>query len=111
MSEKTEAQQLKELLFNKKENGIDFMDEEELALCDEFCEGYKQFLFENKTEREFAASALELARANGFTKFEKFGDSLPAGAKVYSYNRGKAIILCVKGKRSIAGRWLQGSTS
>ena len=101
MSEKTEAQQLKELLFNKKENGIDFMDEEELALCDEFCEGYKQFLFENKTEREFAASALELARANGFTKFEKFGDSLPAGAKVYSYNRGKAIILCVKGKRSI----------
>lgn len=101
MSEKTKAQELKELLFNKKENGVDFMSEEEIKLCDDFCEGYKKFLFENKTEREFAKSALELAKANGFAEFDKFGEELTAGEKVYYFNRGKAIILCVKGKKSI----------
>ena len=53
-----EAKELQKKLFNKKENGVDFMSEEELKACDEFCEGYKKFLFENKTEREFAKSAL-----------------------------------------------------
>lgn len=102
MSEKTEAQKLKELLFNKKENGVDFMSDEELKRCDDFCEEYKKFLFENKTEREFAESARELAEKNGFTEFDKFGGELPAGKKVFVNNRGKSIILCVKGKRSVA---------
>ena len=101
MSEKTKAQELKELLFYKKENGVDFMSDEELKLCDEFCEGYKKFLFENKTEREFAASALALAKENGFKEFDKLGTPLNAGDRVYYFNRGKAIILCVKGKRSV----------
>ena len=101
MSEKTEAQMLKDLLFNKKENGVDFMSEEELERCDEFCEGYKEFLYENKTEREFARSALELAQANGFAEFDKFGAPLQPGDRVYYYNRGKSIILCVKGRKSV----------
>ncbi|MDE5965201.1 MAG: aminopeptidase, partial [Eubacterium sp.] len=99
MSESTK--ELKEKLFYKKQNGIDFMSEEELRTCDEFCEGYKKFLFENKTEREFAKSALEAAEANGFKKFDKFGEPLKAGDKVYYFNRGKAIILCVKGIRPV----------
>ena len=86
MSEKTKAQELKEKLFYKKENGVDFMSDEELKICDDFCEGYKKFLFENKTEREFAKSALELAKANGFTEFDKFGSKLEAGSKVYYFN-------------------------
>ncbi len=101
MSEKTEAQMLKDLLFNKKENGVDFMSEEELERCDEFCEGYKEFLYENKTEREFARSSLELAQANGFAEFDKFGAPLQPGDRVYYYNRGKSIILCVKGRKSV----------
>lgn len=101
MSEKTEAQKLKDLLFNKKENGVDFMSEEELKICDDFCEGYKKFLYENKTEREFAKSALELAQANGFKEFDKFGGKLKAGDKIYKMNRGKAIILCVIGEKSV----------
>ena len=95
------AKELKEKLFYKKQNGIDFMSEEELNACDEFCEGYKKFLFENKTEREFAQSALEAAKANGFKEFDKFGAPLKAGDKVYYFNRGKAIILCVKGTRPV----------
>ena len=99
--EKTKAQQLKELLFNKKENGVDFMSEEELKVCDEFCEGYKKFLYENKTEREFAKSTLEEAKAKGFKEFDKFGEPLKEGDKVYYLNREKAIILCVKGKKPV----------
>lgn len=99
MSEKTK--QLKEMLFNKKENGIDFMTDDELKECDDFCEGYKEFLGSCKTEREVAAWVEELAQANGFQKFDEFGDTLESGEKVYYMNRGKAVILCVKGKRSI----------
>ncbi|MGN0525383.1 aminopeptidase [Eubacterium sp.] len=99
MSEKTK--QLKDMLFNKKENGIDFMTEDELNECDDFCEGYKEFLAECKTEREVAAWVEDIAQANGFQQFDEFGGELEPGAKVYYMNRGKSIILCVKGKRSI----------
>ena len=100
MSESTK--ELKKKLFYKKENGVDFMSDDELKVCDDFCEGYKKFLFENKTEREFCASALELARANGFKEYDKHGEALKPGDKVYYLNRDKALILCVKGKRPVA---------
>ena len=99
MSEKTK--QLKEMLFNQKKNGIDVFTEDELNACDEFCEGYKEFLGSHKTEREVAAYVEDVAQKNGFVKFDEFGGALNAGDKVYYANRGKAIILCVKGKRSI----------
>lgn len=99
MSEKTK--QLKEMLFNQKKNGIDVFTEDELNACNEFCEGYKEFLGTHKTEREVAAYVEDVAQKNGFVKFDEFGGALNAGDKVYYANRGKAIILCVKGKRSI----------
>lgn len=99
MSEK--SKQLKEMLFNDKKNGVDFMTDEEIKECDAFCEGYKEFLGTCKTEREVAAWVEEIAQANGFQRFDEFGEALEAGDKVYYMNRGKAIILCVKGKRSI----------
>ncbi|MBQ9228055.1 MAG: aminopeptidase [Eubacterium sp.] len=99
MSEKTK--QLKEMLFNDKKNGVDVFSAEELAACDEFCEGYKEFLYECKTEREVAARVESLAQANGFVPFDPYGDPLKEGDKVYYANRGKSVILCVKGKRSI----------
>ena len=99
MSEKTK--QLKEMLFNQKKNGIDVFTEDELNACDEFCEGYKEFLGTHKTEREVAAYVEDVAQKNGFVKFDEFGGALNAGDKVYYANRDKAIILCVKGKRSI----------
>lgn len=100
MSEETK--ELKKLLFNQKPNGFDAMSDEEIAKAYDFCEGYKAFLYENKTEREFAASVLELAKGEGFVEFDKFGDAPEPGDKVYAFNRGKAIILCVKGRRPVA---------
>ena len=100
MSETT-AKELKEKLFYKKENGTDVLSAEELKVCDEFCEGYKAFLYNCKTEREVSKWAEETAALAGFKPFNAFGDPLKAGEKVYVMNRGKAIMLCVKGKKPI----------
>lgn len=95
------AKELKEKLFYKKQNGIDVLSDGDIAECDKFCEGYKSFLFNCKTEREVAAWAEKEAVSAGFKPFDPFGKPLEAGEKVYVMNRGKSIMLCVKGKKPI----------
>ncbi len=99
--EKSQAKLLQENLFNNKKHGVDFMSDAELEKCDDFCEGYKEFLQNNKTEREVTSWADKVAQENGFVPFDEFGGELEAGARVYRNNREKSIILCVKGKRPI----------
>ncbi|MDE6723115.1 MAG: aminopeptidase [Eubacterium sp.] len=100
MSEKT-AKELKKELFYKRENGVDALSEETVKAADDFCEGYKEFLFNCKTEREVAEWAVTTAEKAGFKPFNPFGEPLKAGEKVYVLNRNKAIMLCVKGKKPI----------
>ena len=50
--EKTQAELLSEKLMLKKEHFSKAMSDEEIAKADAFCEGYKTFLTEAKTERE-----------------------------------------------------------
>lgn len=95
------AKELKKELFYKKENGVDALSEDTVKAADDFCEGYKKFLFNCKTEREVAEWAVKKAEAAGFKPFDPFGEPLKAGEKVYILNRNKSIILCVKGKKSI----------
>lgn len=95
------AKELEELLFNKKPNAAATLSEEEIKVADDFCEGYKDFLYNCKTEREVAKWTEETAKKAGFKPFDPFGEPLKAGEKVYVANRGKAIMLCVKGTRSI----------
>ena len=72
----------------------------ELAAADAFCEGYKQFLQTAKTERECNKAILAKAEQLGFVPFDPFGSYKP-GDKVYVDNRGKSVILCVFGKKSV----------
>ncbi len=95
------AKELKKELFYKKENGVDTLSENTVKAADDFCEGYKKFLFNCKTEREVAEWAVKKAEAAGFKPFDPFGEPLKAGEKVYILNRNKSIILCVKGKKPI----------
>lgn len=95
------AKELQDLLFNKKPNAAAALSEEEIKFADDFCEGYKDFLYNCKTEREVAKWAEETAKKAGFKPFDPFGEPLKAGEKVYVANRGKAIMLCVKGTRSV----------
>ncbi|MCR5087278.1 MAG: aminopeptidase [Lachnospiraceae bacterium] len=66
-----------------------------------FAEGYRQFISENKTERECAATFEERALAAGFVKIEdllKKNKKLKAGDKVFCNNMGKEIAMFVIGQ-------------
>ncbi len=96
-----DTKELKKKLFcNRKNAGITLSDED-IAKCDQFCEGYKDFLNQSKTEREAVKYAISTAERMGYVPFKK-GMSLKAGDKVYYNNRGKAIVLAVIGKEDIS---------
>ncbi len=99
--EKTEVQLLQEQLLTNKKHAASVIDDAEMAKAMDFAEGYKKFLNDNKTEREFANAIIAEAKKRGFVEFDKFG-KYKAGDKVYYLNRKKAVILAVIGKKSIA---------
>lgn len=101
MAEKNKAKELKEKLFKEKKNGILRVTDEELRACDDFCEGYKNFMNNAKTEREIVALTVDMLEKNGYVEYKK-GMELKAGDKIYRNNRGKAIILAVIGKDDIS---------
>ena len=82
-------------------NGYDRLDAAEEKLMHDYCEDYKKFLNNGKTERLCVDYCIELAEARGFKAYES-GRSLKAGDKVYVNNRGKGIMLAVIGEESLA---------
>ena len=89
-----------ELLYKKK-SAFDIISEEEIGQAYSYCEGYKRYLDNAKTEREAVAEAVRLATAGGFLPYER-GMELNAGAKVYAEaGGGKALILAVIGKKPL----------
>ncbi len=90
------AEQLKEELFYKNENGCKTVDDSVLAEADRFCEGYKAFLNAAKTERLAVKEAIRLAEAQGFRPFCE-GKAYAPGERVYVNNRGKAVMFAVIG--------------
>ena len=95
--EKSVAAQLKEKLTKKKPSGALELDKETIAVADEFCVGYKEFLDEGKIEREAVAKAEKIAVANGFEKYD-ITKTYKAGDRVYVINRGRNIAMAVIGK-------------
>ena len=70
----------------------------------EFCEGYRKFLSDCKTERECTVRSIEIAKEYGYENLEdiiKSGRALKAGDKVYAVNKGKSIVLFNIGKENI----------
>lgn len=97
MSEQTTAAALKEKLFFKPKNLGNVLSENEIKQAFDFCEGYKSFLDEAKTERMAVSYAVKLAEQHGFTPFDP-DHTYQKGDKVYYNNRGKALILATIGK-------------
>ena len=100
MSEKSKAELLKEKLFISKKNGLCKLEDAKWDKITDFCEGYKKFLEDGKTEREAAAAAIAIAEAAGFTAFEQ-GKKYAAGDKYYVNNRGKTVAFVVVGEKSV----------
>ncbi len=84
-------------LLTERKNGFYRLTDEEVKLADDFCEGYKKFLDESKTERECVNFAVKAAEEKGFVPYD-FNASYKAGDKVYFNNKGKSICLAVIGK-------------
>ncbi len=92
---------LRETLFYEQKNGYDRIGTEERLALEDYCRGYIEYLDNARIEREAVVNAIELAEKNGFVEYSDRVELTP-GAKVYFNNRGKALILAVMGKKSLA---------
>lgn len=101
MEEKTLAERRREELLYEPKNGYDRLCTEDEVAMKSYCEEYKKFLDNGKTERECVAYAVSLAEAKGFHKFER-GMALQPGDKVYRINRGRALMLAVIGRKPLS---------
>ena len=100
MSEKSKAELLKEALFISRKNGLSTVSDAEWDKISDFCEGYKKYLTDGKTEREACAAAIAIAEAAGFLPYEE-GRKYKAGDKYYVNNRGKTVAFVVVGKKTV----------
>lgn len=98
--ESKELENLKKSLLTERKNAVQILDDAQIAECDKFCEGYKTFLDNGKTEREAAAYAVKLLEKKGFRAW-KADEPLKAGDKIYVCNRGKAVVAAVIGKKPL----------
>lgn len=94
------SEELKDKLFNKKENGWKDLNDEEKNKIFEFSDNYMSFLNVSKTEREFIKNARKLADENGYKDIMEF-DSLKPGDKIYFINREKSMYLAIIGTEPI----------
>ena len=99
--EKSEAKALKEKLLSKRKNSGLTMSEKDVEKADRFCEDYKAFLKNAKTEREAVIEAVNAAKSAGFKEYV-YGKKYKAGDKFYYVNRKKAVILGVMGKKPLS---------
>ena len=91
----------REKLFSSPKNGYDLVDQAALDAMETYCESYKQYLDNGKTERECAAYTVELAQAQGYVPYQR-GMSLKPGDKVYRVNRGKSVMLAKIGRQDLS---------
>ncbi|BDU51483.1 aminopeptidase [Haliovirga abyssi] len=84
----------------KKENGWKNMAEEKKKEIFEFSNGYKKFLNDSKTEREFVRNGIKVAEENGFVNAENV-EKLKAGDKIYYVNREKNLVLVIVGEEEV----------
>lgn len=92
------TEELKKLLY-KNEKVADLAPDT-LKAAQEFCEGYKAFLDNGKTEREVTAYSEKLLVEAGYKPFVP-GEKLEAGAKVYTINRSKCVLAATIGTKSL----------
>lgn len=66
-----------------------------------FCDGYKKFIDDCKTEREVTKFVIDLAIKNNYKKFDKNITSVKAGDRFYINNRDKSCVLITIGKENL----------
>ena len=97
----TKGEELQKQLLMKPENGGEILSDEVIKEAYDFCEGYKEYMNNGKTEREVVALTIDILQKHGYKEFE-IGKKYKAGDKVYKNNRGKALIMSTIGTLSTA---------
>lgn len=96
----SDTKSLQEKLCYKNENAFSKQTEKQKNEIFDFCEGYRRFISDSKTEREFCESTVIELEAAGYVALDS-KDSLKAGDKVYAVNRGKGVFAAVIGSEDI----------
>lgn len=99
MSKKTKGQELAEKLVWKAPN-IAKDAPKQIAKAEKFCEGYKKFLNEGKTERECVAALTARLVKAGYKPYDVNASYKP-GDKVYYVNRKKSLIATTFGAKGL----------
>ena len=92
---------LRSKLFYEQKNGYDLIDTKERIAVEDYSREYMDYLNRSRTEREAVVNAIAIAESKGFVPYVP-GMELKPGSKVYKNNRGKALMLAVIGKKSLA---------
>ena len=100
MAKKINYQNLEKKLKFEKKICWEVCSDTEKKKALEFCEPYKDFLDQAKTEREAVQVGIKIAEKNGFKEISKC-KTLKSGDKVYTTNRGKNLILAIIGKKPL----------
>ncbi len=99
MSKKTKGQELAEKLVWKAPN-IAKDAPKQIAKAEKFCEGYKKFLNEGKTERECVSALTARLVKAGYKPYDMNASYQP-GDKVYYVNRKKSVIATTFGAKGL----------
>ena len=99
--ETSKTKELKDKLLIGNKYGIKKLSQDEIDQADAWCEDYKVFLDNSKTERDAVEYSITLLEKNGFTEYQ-WGKKYQAGDKVYYNNRGKALVAAVMGKKGVS---------
>ena len=92
---------LRSKLFYEQKNGYDLIDTQERIAVEDYSREYMDYLNRSRTEREAVVNAIAIAESKGFVPYVP-GMELKPGLKAYKNNRGKALMLAVIGKKSLA---------
>lgn len=97
---KSKAAELAEKLCYKAKNTYEVMNSDEIKTAYEYCEGYKNFINNGKTERECVREAVKMLTENGFKPYS-LGDKVKAGGKYYYNNHEKSLVAFVIGSEGL----------
>lgn len=88
-----------------RENAWKKYDEEGLKKVFDYCEGYKKYISDCKTERECVTEAIRIAESYGYRNLDdviKNNETLSCGDKVYANNMGKSLALFLIGEEPMS---------
>ena len=93
--------EMRSKLFYEQKNGYDLIGTEERIAVEEYSRDYMEYLNISRTEREAVNNAIAIAMDRGFSEYRP-GMALKPGMKIFSNNRGKALMLAVIGKKPLS---------